>query len=236
MNKTLTTILLTTILLVSSSFLVSANPIDKNNLQEITVLHMVDGSFKVTSHNLDARRNNCYTLSGLKWSGTPISYVINPSNPYGLDESFIKSAITSGVEEWDRFTKINLFNDTPIINYTMTLDYDYPNYQNSYSFETFFRNDVIAATHIWSNGGIIVDYDILFNTYYPWGDAKYGSHLVMDVQGIATHETGHGLGLKDVTSSACDSVTMYGYTSLGEIDKRTITSADIAGLRAIYGN
>jgi predicted Zn-dependent protease len=57
----------------------------------------------------------------------------------------------------------------------------------------------------------------------------------MDLQNIATHETGHGLGLDDVYQKTCSAVTMYGYSDYGETQKRTLETPDIVGLQMIYG-
>ncbi len=57
----------------------------------------------------------------------------------------------------------------------------------------------------------------------------------MDWQNIATHETGHGLGLADVYQNACNQVTMYGYSTEGETIKRDLATPDITGLQKLYG-
>ena len=58
----------------------------------------------------------------------------------------------------------------------------------------------------------------------------------MDLQNIATHEIGHGLGLEDLYNVVCDQETMYGYSSKGEIKKRTLEQGDITGLQIMYGS
>jgi len=80
----------------------------------------------------------------------------------------------------------------------------------------------------------IIEYDVLFNTYYAWGDATVNSS-VMDLQNIATHETGHGVGLGDIYSSTCSTVTMYGYSNYGETSKRSLGQPHITGLQKMYG-
>ncbi|PJA83788.1 MAG: peptidase M10A and M12B matrixin and adamalysin, partial [Candidatus Nealsonbacteria bacterium CG_4_9_14_3_um_filter_37_29] len=56
-----------------------------------------------------------------------------------------------------------------------------------------------------------------------------------DLQNIATHELGHGVGLGDVYETACSEVTMYGYSNYGETQKRTLEAPDITGLQTLYG-
>lgn len=65
----------------------------------------------------------------------------------------------------------------------------------------------------------LVEWVILFNTYYPWG--VDGASDVMDLQNIATHELGHAVGMGDLYN-ACAQETMYGYSGYGETSKRTL--------------
>ena len=74
----------------------------------------------------------------------------------------------------------------------------------------------------------------MFDTDYIWGDADV-DYSVMDLQNIATHELGHGVGLADIYTSSCSAVTMYGYSNNGETEKRTLELPDITGLQKIYG-
>lgn len=80
----------------------------------------------------------------------------------------------------------------------------------------------------------IVEFDVLFDTNYDWGDATVDP-TVMDLQNIATHEIGHGVGLDDIYESACSEVTMYGYSTSGETKKRTLEAPDITGVQKLYG-
>jgi len=85
----------------------------------------------------------------------------------------------------------------------------------------------------------IIEFDILFDTDYEWGYAgptdedELGDTSVMDLQNIATHELGHGLGLADIYN--CPEVTMYGYSDYGETQKRTLDGPDITGIQELYG-
>lgn len=53
-----------------------------------------------------------------------------------------------------------------------------------------------------------------------------------DLQGVATHEYGHALGLGHSTDPAA---TMYAVVPQGGLSWRTIESDDVAGVQAIYG-
>lgn len=180
------------------------------------------------------KTESCYKLMGVKWGSLPVNYVINPTNTDGLSESFVTGAVSASTETWDAVTSKELMND----NYTIDplAQYGVQNYQNAVVFGDYPNNNVIAITSVWytPRGRQIVEFDILFNTRFDWGDASINP-AVMDLQNIATHELGHAVGLNDIYSTTCAEVTMYGYSDYGEIDKRTLEQSDITGLQKMYG-
>jgi hypothetical protein len=86
--------------------------------------------------------------------------------------------------------------------------------------------------------GTIVGVDTIMNGKVPWswsGPTGNCNPKAYDAQNILTHELGHWMGLKDEYDSASyQNATMYGYGSLGEIKKDTLTTGDVDGARAIY--
>jgi hypothetical protein len=71
-----------------------------------------------------------------------------------------------------------------------------------------------------------------FNTYYPRSDN--GSSTVYDVQNTMTHEFGHWLRLKDISTSGCSEATMWYALAKGETKKRTLASYDVNGISWQY--
>ena len=178
----------------------------------------------------------CYkflTPTKIKWTSLPVSYKINPNNHQGLDEIFVKNAISTSAETWDAATGKELMNDAYTVDYTAA--YGVQNYENALVFGNYSTVGVIAVTTVWYNPATkaIVEFDIMFDTDWTWGDAVADA-TKMDLQNIATHEFGHGVGLADVYDSACSLVTMYGYSDYGEIIKRTLENPDITGLLKLY--
>ncbi|MDD5111194.1 MAG: matrixin family metalloprotease [Candidatus Altiarchaeota archaeon] len=171
---------------------------------------------------------------GVKLGSIQVNYSINPINPQGLTENFVTSAISTSAETWDDATTKELFKN----QYTIDTTASYGNLdgKNAIAFGSYPTNGVIAVTSVWYNRRTkqITEFDILFNTYYTWGDATVDSSL-MDLQNIATHELGHAVGLSDLYTQSCTAVTMYGYSNNGETKKRTLESPDIAGLQSMYG-
>ncbi len=172
----------------------------------------------------------------VKWPAIPVNYAINPTNPQNLAESFVESAISTSAETWDATTSRELFNGAYTVDYTAT--YGAQDYENAITFGNYPTAGVIAVTTVWYNPATkaIVEFDVMFDTDWIWGDVTNPeTPNVMDLQNIATHELGHGIGLGDIYDSACSAVTMFGYSNYGEIIKRTLEIPDITGLQKLYG-
>ncbi len=187
--------------------------------------------------------SKCYDFLGkeVKWSELPVSYVVDPDNPDGLSESFVTSAILNSAEEWDNHTIKELFDNSYTVDYNSSWDSDAPDGRNELVFDSYSDPNAIAVTVVWGyftgppKSRRIIEFDTLFNTDFVWGDAAVDPSK-MDLQNIATHELGHGIGLDDLYDSACAEQTMYGYSDYGEIAKRALEKGDIAGLTKLYGN
>lgn len=177
---------------------------------------------------------------GVKWKELPATYYIDPDNDNGLTVEFVTKAIYDSAEEWDAHTSAELFNDIYTVIDDGTWDSDVPDGRNELLFGDYPEPGVIAVTVVWGyfigkpSTRKIIEFDILFDTDFTWGDATVES-TVMDLQNIATHELGHGVGLADLYDDQWSEQTMYGYATYGETKKRTLESGDIAGIQALYG-
>ena len=202
--------------------------IDPETIEKVIFIHYKGERLK------ERTANACYKLLGAKWDKLPIDYVVNPDL-----EEIVPGAIASSTRTWDDATSKGLFGEMRIRS-DADWDSQSPDLINEYSLGRYLDPNVIAVTVVWTGQRIgknmreIIEYDVLFNSYYPWGNADVNSS-VMDLQNIATHETGHGLGLDDVYQNICSAVTMYGYSNYGETQKRTLETPDILGLQRIYG-
>lgn len=173
----------------------------------------------------------CY---GVLSKGAKLRSVENLTIHTDLDDS----AILDSASEWDSNTPQSLFG-----SYTTDSEADWdnetPDGRNEFSYGNYPQEGVIAVTVVWGHflgrpsSREIVEFDVLFDTDYIWGDATVNPSL-MDLQNIATHEIGHGVGLNDVYELSCSEVTMYGYSDNGETIKRDLEPADIAGLAELY--
>lgn len=177
---------------------------------------------------------------GVVWKDLPIVMTIDTS----IDASS-RAAIWDGAMEWEDYTSTNLFDDGGYETGSgLTWDGDTgdtPDGYNEIVFENYDDSNVIAITVVWGYFGgppafrEIIEFDILFNTDFVWGDADDPDTYVMDVWNIATHEIGHGLGLADLYEDADNKETMYGYASYEETIKRDLYLGDIAGIQSLYG-
>ena len=156
-----------------------------------------------------------------------------------LSVEFVTNAISLSTGEWNLHAKNTLFG-TYSIDYSATWDIDYPDGRNEIVFGYYPEKDTIAITVVWGYFSgppatrKIIEFDILFNITYVWGDATKDPSL-MDLQNIATHELGHAAGLADLYETSCAEETMYGYSVEGETNKRDLNSGDITGIQKIYG-
>ncbi len=165
----------------------------------------------------------------------PVPMTIHTSNNEGLTGAFIESAITAATTTWqDAVPEVDLVGTISVDSTgTGIISGDQ---ENSIMFGNYGNNNVIAVTYAWVNRQQkqLVEFDMLFNAYYAWGDASQNTKL-MDLQNIATHELGHAFNLNDLYDQSKTALTMYGYSDNGETTKRTLETGDIAGIRAVFG-
>lgn len=230
-------IIIALFLIIAVSTLAYAAEAKNSDLEKVTFVHHKKGLDKrelaATTDTATTSSSTCYNLLGIKWPSLPVSYVINPSNKEGLSSSFVKYSVSKAAETWDYSTSKELFNNKYSTNYSVK--YGVQDFKNSIVFSSYPSTSIIATTAIWYSKSTknIVEFDMLFNSYFIWGNATANSSL-MDLQNIAMHEFGHSIGLGDIYNT-CTRETMYGYSKAGETFKRSLNPGDIAGLRSIYG-
>jgi hypothetical protein len=234
-----------------SAYLASAAPPQgKGNdrvLSKIKFIHYKKGYGKpegTPGKGNNNKDSECYEFlrKGVKWL-SPVSLVVHPA----LEEK-VDGAIGLSRETWREATPEGLFG-----SYEISDDADWDDERdqtdgrNELSFGDYPQDGVIAVTVVWGYFGgppdqrEIIEFDILFDTDFNWGNAGptneggLGDTDFMDLENIATHELGHGLGLGDIYTDTCSEVTMYGYSTEGETKKRTLEGPDIAGIQELYG-
>ena len=167
----------------------------------------------------------------------PITLAVYASTYSGLEASFITNAITLASQEWDKATTADLLLDfnTPVIEGTKGPTIAL-NQENAVFFADYSDSNVIGRASYWYNRATkeIVECDIMFNTDFQWGDGK-ANPAVMDLQNIATHELGHFFNLADIYDTSKIDLTMYGYSWLGDTQKRDLATGDTLGIQKVFG-
>ena len=162
----------------------------------------------------------------------PAPLTVYTANPEGLSASFVYNTIVTSAATWDSETSADLVGTiSQVDDESGVLGRDY---QNSIMFGTYSDNRAIAVTYAWIDRATkqLIEFDILFNVYYDWGNAD---PTKMDLQNIATHELGHGFNLADIYDQSKSALTMFGYSGEGDTAKRTLELGDIAGIHAVFG-
>lgn len=169
----------------------------------------------------------------------PLDMAVYTDNQEGMTSGFVMSTIESATEEWNSHTSTDIIGT---IYDGMTGDIRHPyttgNGENAISFEELYGSSTIAMATVWYNRRTrqMVECDILFNTYYEWGDSDIEETPVMDLLNIATHELGHCFNLADIYDTDQNHLTMYGYSGEDDIQKRDLADGDIAGIQAVFGS
>lgn len=212
---------------------------DRGPLTKITFIHYKKNFAKPVPGGNKPSSGSCYSYiaSGAKWRTTE-DYVVNPTGS-NLDNNFVFNAVNSGASEWENYGGSNIFGAGSLDIASSSAGFNFDN-KNVVGFGPYSDNNAIAVTSVWGYFGgrpetrEIVEWDMLFNTFYTWGDALALGSSVMDLQNIATHELGHSAGMGDLYSGSCIPETMYGYSGYGETAKRDLNNGDILGIRKLY--
>jgi hypothetical protein len=210
---------------------------DRGPLEKVTFIHYRRGFAKPPNAGGGKGGSACYAFiaRGAKWK-TVEDYVVNPGYP-GLDSAFISAAVEGGVAEWENYGG-NIFGQSSLDS-SAGFSFDSTDDKNVLVFGAYADPNVIGVTNVWGyfagppQTRALVEWDMLLNTRFSWGDGGANPN-VMDLQNIVTHELGHSAGLADLYEAGCNLETMFGYSSLGEITKRTLNAGDILGIQALY--
>ncbi|HID93592.1 MAG TPA: matrixin family metalloprotease [bacterium (Candidatus Stahlbacteria)] len=187
---------------------------------------------------------NTYLGKEIKWNDLdiPVTYYINQNGTPDCTGEFV--AIQAAYQTWENVT--SAYMDFTYGGTTTNSSWGANDGINlnvwieaGWATATGTNSSTIAVNRIWFYVGdtycYLVDSDIAYNGEdFIWSTAPAGEPGKMDVQNIATHETGHSLSLADLYGSTDTEKTMYGYSSYGEIKKRTLDPDDEAGIAYLY--
>jgi hypothetical protein len=205
-----------------------------------------------------------YALTGFRWNqkDPKVQLYLNPTDtPSGLTAASTQSAIAAAANTWDDAVAQNIFADgtTVIIDSTKVVDNPFPSsgqeVSDGYSVNGWknLGNSYLGLNRWWSNGQKVNGYysltetDTWYNLNYAWTTdlATAQSTNKIDLQSVATHELGHGIGMDDIYS------TEYGGTlppsdprtqdfqqvmNVYDGPQRTLGNGDKTGVQQLYGS
>jgi hypothetical protein len=199
------------------------------------------GAYEVYEQN----GKECYWLDG----SLPVPFELNEYGCPDCDGEF--AAIRDGASHWTEvegsYFRFVEGTQTDIVNvssegydgHNVVVFYE-PEYADAYGQGGLpFGGNYIAVTVIWfrerAGYNEIFECDLAFNGYaWEWDTSTAGTVGKMDVENIATHELGHWLSLDDLYAADSRDFTMYGYSSAGEIKKRSLEYDDEDGIIYLY--
>ena len=171
------------------------------------------------------------------WAGRWYSYTANRSR-FNYNDNIITSVV-AGHRAWD--TTYNSCGYADITN--LTSSYAGSSTATAHTSpdgtSVVDRGDLVgvgcagalACTWLFPNGsGVAVETDQRFNAALPF--STVGAAGAYDYQAVATHESGHSIGLDHANSSSA--LTMFYAIAAGATQARTLARGDVLGLRARY--
>lgn len=195
-----------------------------------------------------SRAPACYGFlaKGARWKVVE-PWVANPANTRGLDGPTVFANLVSDIAKWEDAADgalgigsgVDILGTGESTDVGLATDTVAPDNLNEVYFGSIADADAIAVTTVWGifSGPTfnrkLVEWDMTFDdAKFDWSTS--GEAGKMDFESIATHELGHAVGLNDQYDPTCGTVTMYGYASTGETNKRTLEPADITGVSTLY--
>jgi len=188
-----------------------------------------------------------FSYGKTKWNASP-TYYINPGSISGFS-----TAIQNAAATWNNAGSSFKLNYGGASSYTNPSAADLINYVYVGSSSDFTAGTPAQTSNWWytSNPERIIDCDTEFNPAVPWttGTSSGGT---FNIEAVMTHEFGHWLHFEDLygnlpqlgipggypSDASPEMKMMFNYhsDSLGNMNLKTLSSADIAGIRWIYGS
>jgi hypothetical protein len=206
--------------------------------------------------------SSSYSLTGYRLnSAVPVQLYLNPANaPTGMTDASTRDAIAAGANTWDDNVAANIFADgsAVIVDSSKVVDNPLSNTpkRDGYNVNAWWGlgSNYLGLCRWWTNGAVadgyysIIEADVWYSRdkswTADWNVAVNSGNSIFDLQSVAVHELGHGIGMGDIYSST------YGGT-LDPSDPRTkdfnqvmnlyngpqrlLGNGDLTGAQTLYG-
>ena len=211
-------------------------------LAGITMLQAPAHAYLKLGSNVNGR-----TIS-LQWPArTLVRYFIGDSGVDGVSPQQFREAVGRGFDTWQAVQTASVGFEFGGFVGSRPLDQDGANVIGFASRPDLERTLASTSFLIDTRTGEILESDIFFNSTFQWSVAPGGEAGRFDVQSIATHESGHFLGLGHSLLGETEPRPTGGRRLLasgavmfpiaftaGNIVDRDLTADDIAGVSDIY--
>ncbi len=211
-------------------------------LAGIAVLQAPAHAYLKLGSNVNGR-----TIS-LQWPArTPVRYFIGDRGVDGVSPQQFREAVGRGFDTWQAVDTASVGFEFGGFVGGRPLDQDGANVIGFASRPDLERTLASTSFLIDTRTGEILESDIFFNSTFQWSVAPGGEAGRFDVQSIATHESGHFLGLGHSLLGETEPRPTGGRRLLasgavmfpiaftaGNIVDRDLTADDIAGVSDIY--
>lgn len=235
------------IFLICLSFIPTTTAVDKGTIIKVVKVHFKKAQNQSDVENatvelLSGESSPTYLYDGVHWANPVVSYKVS-ANGSSLGSGAVTAAVNSSFDTWENETnnvgRLDNSNIDFIYDSSLLLKRERGarfNGMNTVSWGKIGGRTTIAQTTYWyySISKELVEFDIVMNNSRGFNWSTTGDANAFDVQNIATHEAGHTLVLLDLYDSQDSRLTMYGYSSLGETNKRDLGLGDCLGVEHIY--
>ena len=185
----------------------------------------------------DTCTNTQYSVFTGIWTSRVYGYRINRSR-FGYNDTTVASLVR-GHTNWDTtYNSCGLNDVTNLTSYhlgsTASTIHTYPDGESVVD-----RGDIAAigcpgalacTTNFTDASGATIESDQRYNQNTTFSNV--GALGAYDVQAVATHETGHTIGLGHANSS--DNLTMFYAIGAGDTKARSLAKGDVTGMRTRY--
>ncbi len=189
----------------------------------------------------DTTSSNYNTIGGgITWQHFPVTYNINAKNVNGVNEANAKAAVKSAFDTWDdqehggdsdgKFFKETKKRGQADIKVGWSF-IDGPGGTLAYAITSYYplSKEIVSVDIVFDSGDS-------WNTFSSLLCGSQGNGFEFDIEDVAAHEIGHGLGFAHVNAAADTKNTEYTFIIfVGETHKRSLAEGEQLGMQILYG-